>query len=88
MIAQFSSLLSAALITLIRGYQRTLSFDHGPLRRIFPQGFCRFHPSCSQYAIDSINRHGPLRGSLRATGRVLRCNPFSKGGFDPPTDKE
>ena len=83
MIAQFSALLCAALIAVIRGYQRTLSFDHGPLRRLFPRGFCRFHPTCSQYAIDAIGRYGPLRGSLKATWRILRCNPFSKGGYDP-----
>jgi putative membrane protein insertion efficiency factor len=46
-------------------------------------GQCRFHPSCSQYAIDAIKKHGATRGTLRAAWRVLRCHPFSKGGWDP-----
>jgi putative membrane protein insertion efficiency factor len=44
---------------------------------------CRFHPSCSQYAIDALRAHGALRGSGLAAGRVLRCNPWHPGGFDP-----
>jgi hypothetical protein len=44
---------------------------------------CRFTPSCSQYALVAIEKHGLLRGMLMGTTRVLRCNPFSKGGFDP-----
>ena len=81
--AYLRNFFGSLLVAVIRGYQKTLSLDHGPLRRLYPNGFCRFYPSCSQYAILSIHRHGPLRGCLRATGRVLRCNPFSKGGYDP-----
>lgn len=44
---------------------------------------CRFTPSCSEYAIDAIERFGPGRGVLLATGRVLRCHPFCLGGHDP-----
>ena len=44
---------------------------------------CRFTPSCSQYALMAIEKHGLLRGTFMGTVRVLRCNPFSKGGFDP-----
>ncbi|CAN5656068.1 membrane protein insertion efficiency factor YidD [soil metagenome] len=46
-------------------------------------GQCRFHPTCSQYAIDAINRHGTIRGSWRAFKRIARCHPFSSGGYDP-----
>jgi uncharacterized protein len=44
---------------------------------------CRFHPSCSEYAAEAVEVHGALKGSLLAAGRVLRCNPWSAGGFDP-----
>ena len=64
-----------ATTAAIRAYQRCVS----PL---LPPS-CRFSPSCSQYALVSIEKHGLVRGMLRGTVRVLRCNPFSKGGFDP-----
>ncbi|HEY7637952.1 MAG TPA: membrane protein insertion efficiency factor YidD [Gemmatimonadales bacterium] len=60
---------------LIRGYQRLLS----PL---LPPS-CRFYPSCSQYALEAINRHGALKGSWLAACRLARCHPFNAGGFDP-----
>ena len=44
---------------------------------------CRFYPSCSEYAIDAIRKHGVFSGSAKSMWRVLRCNPFSKGGYDP-----
>jgi len=59
----------------IRGYQLTLS----PL--IGNQ--CRFHPTCSHYALEAIERHGLLKGSMLAIRRLLRCHPFHPGGFDP-----
>ena len=43
---------------------------------------CKYHPSCSQYAADALRRHGPLRGSLKAAWRLVRCNPWSRGGVD------
>lgn len=46
---------------------------------------CRYVPTCSEYATEAIERHGAVRGSLMATWRLLRCNPFAKGGFDPVT---
>jgi len=44
---------------------------------------CRFHPSCSEYAIESIDKHGIFSGGVKSVWRILRCNPFSKGGYDP-----
>jgi len=75
--------LKKILIGLIKVYQKTLSFDHSPLKVFYPHGFCRFHPTCSQYSIEAIDKYGPIKGSLKAAWRILRCNPFNKGGNDP-----
>ncbi|PIV90458.1 membrane protein insertion efficiency factor YidD [Candidatus Gracilibacteria bacterium CG17_big_fil_post_rev_8_21_14_2_50_48_13] len=71
------------LIWFIRLYQRTLSPDHGYFRQWHPQGYCRFHPTCSMYAIGALEKYGSLRGSVMALWRVLRCHPWAKGGEDP-----
>jgi len=44
---------------------------------------CRYEPSCSQYAVESLEEYGFFKGSLKAAWRIVRCNPFSKGGYDP-----
>ena len=66
---------SWAMIGLVKLYQVTLSPVMG--------GQCRFRPTCSQYAIEALREHGPLRGGWMAARRILRCNPFVKGGYDP-----
>ena len=63
------------LAGLIRAYQRLIS----PL---LPPS-CRFYPSCSQYALEAVTRHGTLRGTWLAARRLARCHPFNPGGFDP-----
>ncbi|MBE5801473.1 MAG: membrane protein insertion efficiency factor YidD [Clostridiales bacterium] len=63
------------LLSIIRFYQRHIS-PHTP-----PS--CRFQPTCSEYAKVAIERYGALRGSWLALKRILRCNPFCKGGYDP-----
>lgn len=68
---------------LIRVYQKTLSPDHGPMKKMFPFGYCRFQPTCSEYGYDAVKKHGLIQGSLKAVWRILRCNPFSRGGHDP-----
>ena len=65
----------ALLIGLIHLYRATLSGAWGAQ--------CRFYPSCSHYAEDAIRAHGALRGSAMAAWRVLRCQPFGHGGFEP-----
>lgn len=64
------------LIAFVRLYQFLLS----PL--IGQQ--CRFHPTCSEYFIGAVRKHGALLGTLRGIGRILRCHPFHPGGYDPP----
>ena len=44
---------------------------------------CKYRPTCSQYALDAINKYGAFKGGMMAVYRILRCNPFSKGGYDP-----
>ena len=68
------------LMGIIRIYQLVVSPLLGPR--------CRFHPSCSCYALTAIERHGTLRGSWLGTKRLLRCHPFSEGGYDPVPDQK
>jgi uncharacterized protein len=67
----------------IHFYQKTLSFDHGPLARVFPFFGCRFHPTCSQYTYEAIDKYGIFKGCWLGLKRIIRCNPLSKGGYDP-----
>ena len=71
------------VLKLIKIYQKTLSFDHGIFRRLFPNGYCRFQPTCSEYGYQAVEKYGLIRGGLMALWRILRCNPFNKGGYDP-----
>ncbi len=64
-----------AFVLVIRGYQLFLS----PL---FPAS-CRYYPTCSQYAIEAIEKHGAVKGLMLTAKRISRCHPFSAGGFDP-----
>ncbi len=63
------------LIALIRWYQRSVSPLSGAR--------CKYMPTCSQYAVEAIARHGAIKGGALAIWRILRCNPFSRGGYDP-----
>jgi putative membrane protein insertion efficiency factor len=67
------------LLSLINSYRHFVS----PL---FPPS-CRFQPTCSQYALESIEKHGSVKGSWLAIQRILRCHPFNPGGYDPVPDK-
>ncbi len=64
------------LLALIWLYQHTLS-------RLMPPNTCRFYPTCSRYGFEAIQKYGAIRGGLMAAWRVLRCNPFNPGGYDP-----
>lgn len=63
------------LISLINGYRKLISPLSVP--------HCRYTPTCSQYALTAIDRFGAFKGTLLAGWRLLRCNPFSRGGYDP-----
>ena len=67
--------MTRVLVAAIRGYQ-------GALSPLLPPS-CRFQPSCSQYAIDAVRHRGALLGSLLTIRRLLRCNPWNAGGYDP-----
>ncbi len=68
-------MLKKILIQMIRWYQRCLSPRLGAC--------CKYLPTCSEYTAEAIERFGPLRGILLGAWRILRCNPFSRGGYDP-----
>lgn len=70
-------------IAIIKLYQKTVSFDHSPLKAFYPNGFCRFYPSCSQYGIEAIEKYGIIKGGIKAIWRIMCCNPWNKGGNDP-----
>ncbi len=70
--------LSRMAVWTVRGYQRLISRFTPPT--------CRFYPSCSQYALQSIRRHGVLWGVAMGAWRILRCNPWNMGGIDPVPD--
>ncbi len=67
------------LLSVIRFYRKYISPHLPPM--------CRYYPTCSCYAIEAIETHGAFKGFLLALWRVLRCNPFSRGGYDPVPPK-
>lgn len=73
------------IIKFIIFYQRWIS----PYKKYFYNVFgiknpgCRYYPTCSQYAVEAISKYGVIKGGFMAIWRILRCNPFSKGGYDP-----
>ena len=71
--------MKQAVQFVLRGYKRFIS-------PMLPHA-CRFVPTCSEYAMEAVERHGVIRGSVLAAGRLLRCHPFSRGGYDPVPDR-
>ena len=69
------SLPKRMLLWLIRFYRAAISPTHAPC--------CRFTPTCSQYALEAVEKYGALKGGCLALRRILRCNPLCKGGYDP-----
>ena len=69
------SLPKRVLLWLIRFYRAAISPTHAPC--------CRFTPTCSQYALEAVEKYGAVKGGFLALRRILRCNPLCKGGYDP-----
>ncbi len=65
------------ILTLIRFYKKHLSLDEHGIK------VCRYTPTCSEYTYQAVEKYGVLKGSVMGIKRILRCNPFSKGGHDP-----
>ncbi len=76
-------MIAKFFIFLIKIYQKTLSPDHGWFKHKHPYGYCRFYPTCSSYSIKALEKYGFLKGGVKSVWRVLRCNPWNKGGYDP-----
>ncbi len=74
----------AVALLLIRIYQKTLSPDHGWFKARYPYGYCRFYPTCSEYGYQVIKKRGLLVGVPLVVWRIIRCNPWNKGGIDQP----
>lgn len=72
---KLSRIPAEILIALLRGYKRVFSPFFLPS--------CRYTPTCSEYALEAVDRHGAFRGSILALWRLLRCHPFVQGGYDP-----
>ena len=88
MIRQLTAMLRLFVLKLIKIYQKTLSFDHGIFSYLFPHGYCRFKPTCSEYAYQAIERYGIIKGGIKGVWRIMRCNPFNHGGYDPIDKKK
>lgn len=72
----FERCATVLIVKLVRFYQLAISPMFGPC--------CRFTPTCSQYCLLAIEKYGVFLGVLKTCGRILRCHPFSRGGWDPP----
>jgi putative membrane protein insertion efficiency factor len=75
------------VLKLIRIYQKLFSADHSFWAH--PEVFrvCIYYPSCSQYTYEAIEKHGLIKGGIMGTARIVRCNPFAEGGYDPVPTK-
>ncbi len=77
--------MKRVILWIIKGYQKTLSLDHGILGKIFPNlRGCKFTPTCSEYTYESIDKYGVFKGGAMGFKRVVRCNPWADAGqYDP-----
>ena len=71
------------VLWVIRLYQKAWSPDHSSRKEFYPYGYCRYTPTCSEYGAQAVEKYGVIKGGILAFWRILRCNPYSKGGHDP-----
>ncbi|PID86560.1 membrane protein insertion efficiency factor YidD [Candidatus Gracilibacteria bacterium] len=77
--------LNKFFVRLISYYQASFSPDHSPNgKRKYPYGYCRYFPSCSEYSKECFKKYSFVKAILKSLWRVIRCNPWSKGGVDNP----
>lgn len=76
------------VLGMIKTYQVTISPDHGVLKTMHPYGYCRYYPTCSDYAHQAVEKYGVGRGGVLAIKRLGRCHPWSAGGIDLLPDLE
>jgi putative membrane protein insertion efficiency factor len=80
----FQTITRGPFLVLIRLYQNILSPDHSFwAKSIYPNGYCRFNPTCSQYGYEAIQKYGVFKGWGKTLYRIVRCNPWNQGGNDP-----
>lgn len=86
MLNKIDKIVTFFIKNLIKIYQNTLSFDHGPMKFLKPHGKCKFYPTCSDYALQTLEKKGFFSGFIFILARISRCHPWSNGGFDNIND--
>ena len=81
--SRLAGLLRGEAVLLLSGAVRLYQIAVSPLIYALCGRVCRFEPSCSQYFLDAVRKHGPWRGTLNGLWRICRCHPWSPGGYDP-----
>lgn len=79
--------MKRVILLLIKGYQKTISLDHGFLSHFLRNGACRFYPTCSQYTYEAVEKFGIIKGVWLGMKRIARCHPWNEGGYDPLSKK-
>jgi uncharacterized protein len=75
--------MKGIILKMIKWYQKYLSLDQSFLSFLYSERICRFHPTCSEYTYQAIEKYGLFRGSWIGLKRIVRCHPWGKGGNDP-----
>ncbi|MDD3487169.1 MAG: membrane protein insertion efficiency factor YidD [Candidatus Moranbacteria bacterium] len=75
--------MKSIILKTIRWYQKYLSLDTGFLSFIYSERVCRFHPTCSEYTYQAIEKYGLTKGGWMGLKRIVRCHPWAQGGNDP-----